>query len=404
MRILLNWINNRFPLNDMWETHATKYATPKNFNFWYYFGVFSILVLVNQLVTGVWLTMYYTPTANAAFASVQHIMRDVKFGWLLRYMHTTGASAFFIVVYLHMYRCVMYGSYQKPRELIWLFGMCLYVLLLSEAFTGYALPWGQMSFWATKVIMSLFDAIPWVGHYMMHWIQGDYAVSTITLGRFFSYHVTILPMLIVAIVVFHIASLHKVGSNNPDGIDIDKSMDRNRQTNDAIPFHPYYTVKDLCGVVVFLIVFCTVLFFAPSMGGYFLEPENFVPANHLITPEHIAPVWYMAPFYAILRAVPNKLMGIIAMTVSVAMLFVMPWLDRSPVRSLRYKGVYSKVALTIFVISFVGLGYIGTQPPLSAYTTIARVFTIFYFLFFVLMPFYTRYEKTKEPPTRLTPA
>lgn len=399
---VMQWINQRFPVREFNEKHLTGYYAPKNFNFWYYFGSFSLLVLVNQIVTGIWLAMEYTPTADAAFASVQHIMRDVRYGWLLRFMHTTGASAFFVVVYLHMYRGLIYGSYQKPRELLWLIGMAIYITLLAEAFTGYVLPWGQMSFWGAEVITSFASAVPIIGKYLVVWLRGDFNVSGVTLHRFFSLHVIAIPLVLLGFVMVHLIALHHVGSNNPDGIDIKAKKDLHHKPLDGIPFHPYYTVKDLMGAVVFLFVFCCVLFFAPKMGGYFLEADNFVLANPMQTPEHIAPVWYMTPFYAILRAVPNKFLGLLAMAAAIALMFVLPWLDRSKVRSIRYKGNLSKIAIAIFVISFIGLGYMGVQPVSPLRSFLARLYSVGYFAFFLLMPFYTRYEKTQPVPERVT--
>lgn len=396
------WINRRFPLREFWQHHVSKYYAPKNFNFWYYFGSFSLLVLVNQIVTGIWLAMEFTPTAEQAFNSIQHIMRDVRFGWLIRFMHTTGASAFFIVVYLHMYRGLIYGSYKYPRELLWLIGMCIYMSLLVEAFTGYVLPWGQMSFWGAQVITSFATAIPWVGNAIAEWVRGDYAISGVTLHRFFAWHVAGIPLIIIFFVFIHLVALHYVGSNNPDGIEIKDHTNRKGIPEEGIPFHPYYTVKDLAGALVFVIVFAVVLFFVPDMGGFFIEPENYVPANNMQTPEHISPVWYMTPFYAILRAVPNKFLGLSALAMSIALMFVLPWLDRSPVRSIRYKGTLSKIAIAVFVICFIGLGFLGTQPVSVLYTFLAQVFAIGYFAFFLLMPFYTRYEKTKPVPEHLT--
>lgn len=374
----------------------------KNLNFWYVFGIFSTLVLVNQIITGIWLSMYYTPTATGAFASVEHIMRDVRFGWLIRYLHSVGASAFFIVVYLHMYRGIMYGSFKAPRELLWIIGMLIYTILLMESATGYVLPWGQMSFWATKVLVSLFTVIPVVGKAIAVWIAGDYSISGVTLHRFFAIHIVAFPLIIIFLVWMHLIALHKVGSNNPDGIDIKKKVDDKGVPLDSITFHPYYTVKDLLGVVVFLIVFLGAVFFAPTMGGYFLEHANFVPANPLVTPVHIAPPWYMAPFYSMLRAVPNKLLGVSIAAAAVAALYVLPWLDRSPVRSIRYRGIWSKIALTIFVISFMVLGYLGVSALTSTNIILSRIFTSLYFLFFIGMPFWTRHESTKPLPERLT--
>lgn len=402
MTKFMGWVDARFPATKMWDDHLAKYYAPKNFNFLYYFGSLALLVLVNQILTGIWLTMSFEPSADGAFASVEYIMRDVDYGWILRYMHSTGASAFFIVVYLHMFRGLLYGSYQKPRELVWVFGMLIYLALMAEAFMGYLLPWGQMSYWGAQVIISLFGAIPVIGGDLTEWIRGDFLISGITLNRFFALHVIAVPIVILALVVLHIIALHEVGSNNPDGVDIKKHKDENGVPLDGIPFHPYYTVKDIVGVVVFLFIFCAVIFFFPEGGGYFLEKPNFEPANGMKTPEHIAPVWYFTPFYAILRAVPDKLMGVIAMGGSIALLFVLPWLDRSPVRSMRYKGWMSKLWLWIFGISFIVLGVMGVLPPTPEFTLISRVCTILYFAYFILMPFYTRMEKTKPVPERVT--
>jgi ubiquinol-cytochrome c reductase cytochrome b subunit len=398
---LLGWFYARYPWQEFMQNHMSGYFAPRNFNFWYYFGSFSLLVLVSQIISGIWLTMEYIPVSDGAFASVQHIMREVRFGWLIRFMHTTGASAFFVVVYLHMYRGLIYGSYQKPRELLWLVGMCIYLVLLLEAFTGYVLPWGQMSFWAAEVITSFASAIPYVGKVLMTWLRGDYNVSGVTLHRFFALHVIFFPLVIVGIVFVHLVALHKVGSNNPDGVDI-KAHKKDGVPVDGIPFHPYYTVKDILGVVVFLLVFCTIMFFAPKFGGLFLEQENFLPANPLMTPEHITPAWYMTPFYAILRAVPNKLLGVIAMAAAIAFMFVLPWLDRSKVRSIRYKGTWSKVAIASFTVCFIGLGYLGHEPVSPLYTFLARLFSFGYFAFFLLMPFYSSREKTYPVPERVT--
>ncbi len=395
---VIAWIENRYPLREFWYKHLTHYYAARNFNFWYYFGSFSLLVLLNQIVTGIWLAMEYTPTGEEAFNSVQHIMRDVHYGWLIRFMHTTGASAFFVVVYLHMYRALIYGSYKFPRELLWLIGMTIYITLLAEAFTGYVLPWGQMSYWGAEVITSFASAIPFIGDDIEVWLRGDYSISTVTLHRFFSLHVTAIPMVLLLLVFIHLVALHYVGSNNPDGIDIDHE----HQTPDDVPFQPYYTIKDLVGAVVFLIVFFSVIFFMPAMGGLFLEAENFTPANPLQTPPEISPVWYMTPYYAILRAIPNKLLGLIAMASAIGLMFILPWLDRSRVRSIRYKGMLSKIAIVVFVISFIGLGYLGIHSVSPLRTTMARVFAIGYFAFFLLMPFYTRYEKTKPLPEHIT--
>ncbi|HNO74150.1 cytochrome b [Nitrosomonas mobilis] len=407
---IVAWIDKRFPMTVTWKAHLSEYYAPKNFNFWYYFGSLALLVLVNQLLTGIFLTMSYKPDASMAFASVEYIMRDVDMGWLIRYMHSTGASMFFVVVYLHMFRGMMYGSYRKPRELLWLIGMAIFFVLMSLAFTGYILPWGQMSYWGAQVIVSMFGAIPVIGETLSNWILGDFMLSDAALNRFFAYHVVTLPGLIVVLVFVHIVALHQVGSNNPDGIEI--KANRNPKTGipvDGIPFHPYYTVKDIVGTVVFLIIFCAIIFFAPEMGGYFLEYNNFIPADRLKTPDHIAPVWYFTPYYSMLRAVTvnflwidAKLWGVILMAAGVAVFCFLPWLDRSPVKSIRYKGPYFKIALTLFVISFFVLGWLGTQTPTPLYTLLAQIFTVVYFAFFILMPWYSRIDKTKPEPTSVT--
>ena len=398
----MGWVDARYPATETYEYHMSKYYAPKNFNFWYFFGVLSMVVLVNQLVTGIWLTMMFNPSAEGAFASLEYIMRDVKGGWLIRYMHSTGASAFFVVVYLHMFRGLLYGSYQKPRELVWLIGMAIYLCLMAEGFFGYLLPWGNMSFWGAQVILNLPAAIPVIGDGLAEWVKGDYLISGITLNRFFALHVVAIPLILVGLVFMHLVALHHVGSNNPDGIDIKKLKDKNGVPLDGVPFHPYYTVHDMVGIVVFFICFFAVVFFAPEGGGYFLEKPNFEVANALKTPEHIAPVWYYMPFYAILRAVPSKLGGVIAMGAAIAVLFVLPWLDRSPVRSIRYKGILSKIALAIFVVSFLILGYLGGTASTPTSTIVGRICTILYFLYFLLMPFYTSIEKCKQPPERVT--
>lgn len=401
MSKFMEWIDARFPATKMWEDHLSKYYAPKNFNVLYFFGSLALLVLVNQILTGIWLTMSFEPSAEGAFASVEYIMRDVEYGWILRYLHSTGASAFFVVVYLHMFRGILYGSYQKPRELVWIFGMMIYLALMAEAFMGYLLPWGQMSYWGAQVIISLFGAIPVIGADLTQWIRGDYLISGITLNRFFALHVIALPIVILGLVVLHILALHEVGSNNPLGVDIKKNKDEAGVPLDGIPFHPYYTVKDIVGVVVFLFVFCAIVFFFPEMGGYFLEKPNFEPANAFKTPDHIAPVWYFTPYYAILRAVPDKLLGVIAMGAAIAVLFVLPWLDRSPVKSMRYKGWMSKIALLLFCISFVILGVLGVLAPTPERTLVSRICTFIYFAYFILMPFYTKLEKTKVVPERV---
>ena len=399
---LLAWIDARFPLTKMWNEHLAQYYAPKNFNFWYYFGSLALLVLVLQIVTGIFLTMQYKPDGALAFGSVEYIMRDVDWGWLIRYLHSTGASFFFIVVYLHMFRGMMYGSYQKPRELVWLFGMFIFLALMAEAFMGYLLPWGQMSYWGAQVIISLFGAIPVIGDDITLFIRGDYVISDATLNRFFALHVIAVPIILLALVVMHIIALHEVGSNNPDGVDIKKLKDENGIPLDGIPFHPYYSVKDIVGVAGFLIIFSIVVFFFPEMHGYFLEYANFVPANPFKTPEHIAPVWYFTPFYAILRAVPDKLLGVIAMFAAIIMLFLLPWFDRGKVRSIRYRSSAFKVLLAIFVVSFIGLGYLGALPPTEGRTFMARVFSIGYFGYFFALWFISKNEKTKPVPERVT--
>jgi len=402
MQKLIKWVDDRLPIVDAFENHMSKYYAPKNFNVWYIFGVLSMLVLVNQLLTGIWLTMSYNPTSEGAFASVEYIMRDVEYGWLLRYLHSTGASAFFLVIYLHMFRGIMYGSYQKPRELIWIFGMTIYLALMAEGFMGYLLPWGQMSYWGAQVIVNLFGAIPYIGDDLSLWIRGDYLISGVTLNRFFALHVVALPIVILALVVLHILALHTVGSNNPDGIEIKQNKDENGIPLDGIPFHPYYSVHDIVGIVVFLFVFCGVVFFFPEMGGYFLEKPNFEPANPLKTPDHIAPVWYFTPFYAMLRAIPDAFLGVVVMGGAIAILFVLPWLDRSPVKSIRYKGMFSKIALLLLIVSFVILGYLGVVVATPERTLLARILTAVYFGFFILMPWYSKIEKTKPVPKRVT--
>ncbi len=419
MNSLVSWIDERFPLTSTFKQHLSEYYAPKNFNIWYYFGALSLLVLVIQIVTGIFLTMHYKPDAKLAFGSVEYIMRDVPWGWLIRYVHSTGASLFFLVVYLHMFRALMYGSYRKPRELLWILGVLIYLCLMAEAFFGYLLPWGQMSYWGAQVIVNLFAAVPFIGPDLAVWIRGDYVISDATLSRFFAFHVIAVPLARLGLVAAHLIALHEVGSNNPDGIEIKKNKDPATGVPlDGIPFHPYYTVKDSFGVAVFLAVFTVIVFFAPEMGGYFLEHNNFVPADPLKTPEHIAPVWYFTPYYSILRAVPpmfgSQFPGVLAMGAAVVILFLLPWLDRSPVKSIRYRGSLYKGALAAFVIAFLVLGYLGTEPTnvwgqfgswlggADRATVAARIFTIVYFLFFVLMPWYTRVDKTKPEPERVT--
>ncbi len=405
MKNFVGWIDDRFPMTKVWNEHLAQYYAPKNFNFWYFMGSLALLVLVNQILTGVWLAMSYKPDATLAFGSVEYIMRDVDWGWLIRYMHSTGASAFFIVIYLHMFRGLMYGSYRKPRELLWIIGVIIYLAMMATAFFGYLLPWGQMSYWGAQVIVNLFSAVPVIGPDLGVWVRGDYVISDATLNRFFALHF-LLPFLLAALVFIHIVALHKVGSNNPDGIEIKKNKDENGIPKDGIPFHPYYTVKDIAGVAGFLFLFAAVIFYAPEMGGYFLEHPNFEPANPLKTPPHIAPVWYFTPFYAILRAVPSMMgsafPGVVAMFASILIMFFLPWLDRSPVKSIRYKGMITKVMLGLFVIDFIMLGYLGTQPTTDLYKALAQIGTIFYFAFFLLMPIYSKLDKTKPVPERVT--
>jgi ubiquinol-cytochrome c reductase cytochrome b subunit len=416
---LWDWFDARMPsVAEEYRKHMSEYYAPKNFNFWYFFGALSMLVLVIQIVSGIFLTMNYKPDAALAFGSVEYIMRDVPGGWLIRYVHSTGASAFFIVVYLHMFRGLLYGSFKAPRELIWIFGVLIYLTLMAEAFMGYLLPWGQMSYWGAQVIVNLFATIPFIGPDLAIWIRGDYVVGDATLNRFFALHVIAIPLVLLGLVAAHILALHDVGSNNPDGVEIKKTKGPDGRPLDGIPFHPYYTVKDLAGAVVFMALFCLVLFFVPEMGGYFLEYNNFIPADPLKTPAHIAPVWYFTPYYSILRAVPplfnSQFPGVMAMGIATLILFFLPWLDRSPVKSIRYRGALYKGALAAFVITFLTLGYLGTEPVTvwgqagawlghaDRATVAARVFTVLYFAFFFLMPWYTAIDKTKPVPQRVT--
>jgi len=401
-----SWIDQRFPLTKVWNEHLAEYYTPRNFNFWYFFGSLAILMLVMQLVTGIFLTMHFKPDSANAFASVEYIMRDVEWGWLVRYLHSVGASAFFVVIYLHMYRGLLYGSYKGPRELIWVLGMLLYIVLMAEAFMGYVLPWGQMSYWGAQVIISLFGSVPVIGPDLLVWILGDYSVGDAALNRFFSLHVVALPLILVVLVFLHIVALHTVGSGNPDGVEIKKNKDKDGIPKDGIPFHPYFTVKDTMGAVAFLWIFCAVVFYAPGLNGYFLEHANFIEANPLKTPEHIAPLWYLTPFYSILRAIPpmfgSQFPGVLAMGASLLILFFLPWLDRSPVKSIRYRSPIYKWVLGVFVVSFIMLGWLGMEPVTPLNVFLARVFTALYFAFFILMPWYTSIGKTKEVPERLT--
>jgi ubiquinol-cytochrome c reductase cytochrome b subunit len=445
---LLGWIDRRFPLTSTYKAHLSEYYAPKNFNFWYFFGALSLLVLVLQIVTGIFLVMHYKPDAQFAFQSVEYIMREVPGGWFIRYMHSTGASMFFVVVYLHMVRALIYGSYRKPRELVWIFGVGIFLCLMAEAFFGYLLPWGQMSFWGAQVIVNLFSAIPFIGPELSIWIRGDYVVSDATLNRFFAFHVIAIPLVLLGLVAAHVVALHEVGSNNPDGVDIKAKKDKYGRPLDGIPFHPYYTVHDIMGFVGFLIIFMAIIFFAPEMGGYFLEYNNFVPANPLVTPLHIAPVWYFTPFYSLLRAVTTEMMyaliactvlgaglavfkikmpalfkgaialgavavvammmaidakfwGVVAMGGGVVVLFFLPWLDNCAVKSIRYRPDWHKYLYAVFVVDFLILGYLGTQPVSPIYSRVAQVGTLFYFAFFILMPWWSQLGKTKPVPDRV---
>ena len=445
---LVGWIDRRFPMTSTWKAHVSEYYAPKNFNFWYIFGSLALFVLVIQIVTGIFLVMNYKPDSQLAFASVEYIMREVPWGWLIRYMHSTGASMFFVVVYLHMFRGLLYGSYRKPRELVWIFGCLIFLSLMAEAFFGYLLPWGQMSFWGAQVIVNLFSAIPFIGPDLSLWIRGDYVVSDITLNRFFSFHVIAIPLVLIGLVIAHIIALHEVGSNNPDGIEIKAKKDANGIPLDGVPFHPYYSVHDFFGVCVFLMIFSAIIFFAPEMGGYFLEANNFIPADSLKTPPEIAPVWYFTAFYAMLRATTDdfkvvlmivtgllgllglvkasggikkiapvigaalvilamiatqaKFWGVVVMGGAVLTLFFLPWLDRSPVKSIRYRPLFHKFFYGIFVAVFLTLAYLGTKPPSPAATIIAQACTLVYFAFFLGMPFWTRLGTFKQPPERVT--
>ncbi len=405
----MQWVDRRLPVTKVWNEHLAEYMAPKNFNFWYYFGSLAILMLVIQIATGIFLTMHYKPDAELAFASVEYIMRDVPYGWLVRYMHSTGASMFFVVVYLHMFRGLIYGSHREPRELVWLIGCVIFVALMAEAFMGYLLPWGNMSYWGAQVIISLFDVIPYFGPILTEWIRGDFVISDATLNRFFAFHVILLPLILIVLVFLHLVALHQVGSNNPDGIDIYDHVDENGKPLDGIPFHPYYTVKDIVGVCGFLIIYLGIVFFAPDFNGIFLEKDNFAPANPLQTPPDIVPLWYFTPFYSILRAntfnffwIDAKVWGVVFMGLSIIVFFLLPWLDRSPVKSIRYRSAPFKVALVLFLIAFVLLGYLGMKPVTPLYTVLAQVGTILYFAFFILMPWFTSIGKTKPVPERVT--
>jgi ubiquinol-cytochrome c reductase cytochrome b subunit len=396
------WLCKRFPIDELIESQLKGYYAPKNFNIWYYFGSLALVVLVLQLATGIFLTMFYKPGELTSFDSVEYIMREVAWGWLIRYLHSTGASIFFIVVYLHMFRALLYGSYKAPRELLWLLGMFVYLALMAEAFFGYVLPWGNMSFWGAQVIVNLFSTIPVIGPGLVLWIRGDYGIADATLGRFFALHVAAVPLAILLLVVLHLVALRRTGSSNPDGIEIKERVGADGHPLDGIPFHPYYTVKDIFGIGVMLVLLAIIVFFVPSFGGLFLEAPNFDPANPMSTPEHIAPVWYFTPYYAILRAVPDQRLGALCMFLAVALFLFLPWLDRSPVKSMRYRGALSRGALAIFAISFVVLGYLGLQPAEGLYVMLARIFAVLYFAFFLLMPWYTRIDKVKPVPERVT--
>ena len=447
----LNWVDSRFPLTKLWNDQWGQYYAPKNFNFWYIFGSLAMLVLVLQIVTGIFLTMHYKPDAGLAFASVEYIMREVPSGWLVRYMHSTGASAFFIIVYLHMTRALLYGSYRKPRELIWLFGFAIFLCLMAEAFFGYLLPWGQMSYWGAQVIVNLFSAIPFIGPDLSLWIRGDYVVGDATLNRFFAFHVIAIPLVLLGLVAAHLIALHEVGSNNPDGIEVKENLGPDGHPLDSVPSHPYYTFHDIFGVTVFLTIFSAVVFFAPEMGGYFLEYNNFVPADSLKTPLHIAPTWYFTPFYSILRATTSeflyvviaglvayvgliymksklpavlkagiaglallmiigmmpfgleaKFWGVVLFGSSVMILGAMPWLDQSPVKSIRYRPDWHKYVMIVFGIAFVILGYLGVQPPSPTKERLAQVCTVIYFAFFLLMPWWSAMGVFKPVPKRVT--
>ncbi len=398
---VLNWINYRLPIINTFERHLSKHPVPKKVNFWYLFGALASIVLILQIVTGIWLMMPYSNTEEGAFASIEYIMRDVDYGWIIRYMHTTGASMFFAIVYLHMFRGLLYGSYKKPKELVWIFGCTIYLVMMAEGFLGYVLPYGQMSYWGAQVIISLFGAIPYIGESLEIWVRGDYYISGITISRFFALHVVALPLILIALVFLHLVALHEVGAGNPEGVDIEEYIDDDGVPLDSVPFFPYKVLSAMPAIGVFGLVFCVIMFFFPEGGGYFLELANFEEANPLVTPEHIAPVWYYSPFYTMLRAVPDPLGGLIVMAAAVAILFVVPWLDRSNVASIRYKGILSKIAIVLFTVSFVTLGYLGTVTVTETGKIMSVICTLMYFAFFLLMPIYTSIEKSYEVPDRL---
>ncbi len=398
---VLNWINYRLPIVNTFERHLSKHPVPKKVNFWYLFGALASIVLILQIVTGIWLMMPYSNTEEGAFASIEYIMRDVDYGWIIRYMHTTGASMFFAIVYLHMFRGLLYGSYKKPKELVWIFGATIYLVMMAEGFLGYVLPYGQMSYWGAQVIISLFGAIPYIGESLEVWVRGDYYISGITISRFFALHVVALPLILIALVFLHLVALHEVGAGNPEGVDIEEFVDEDGVPLDSVPFFPYKVLSAMPAIGVFGLVFCIIMFFFPEGGGYFLELANFEEANPLVTPEHIAPVWYYAPYYTMLRAVPDPLGGLIVMAAAVAIIFIVPWLDRSNVASIRYKGILSKIAIVMFVVSFITLGYLGTVTVTETGKIMSIICTLIYFAFFLLMPIYTSIEKTYEVPERL---
>ena len=398
---VLNWINYRLPIINTFERHLSKHPVPKKVNFWYLFGALASIVLILQIVTGIWLMMPYSNTEEGAFASIEYIMRDVDYGWIIRYMHTTGASMFFAIVYLHMFRGLLYGSYKKPKELVWIFGCTIYLVMMAEGFLGYVLPYGQMSYWGAQVIISLFGAIPYIGESLEVWVRGDYYISGITISRFFALHVVALPLILIALVFLHLVALHEVGAGNPEGVDIEEYIDDDGVPLDSVPFFPYKVLSAMPAIGVFGLVFCVIMFFFPEGGGYFLELANSEEANPLVTPEHIAPVWYYSPFYTMLRAVPDPLGGLIVMAAAVAILFIVPWLDRSNVASIRYKGILSKIAIVLFIVSFVTLGYLGTVTVTETGKVMSVICTLMYFAFFLLMPIYTSIEKTHEVPERL---
>ena len=398
---LFSWVNARLPIANTIERHLSKHPVPSKVNFWYLFGALAAVTLIIQIVTGIWLIMPYSNTEEQAFSSIEYIMRDVDYGWVIRYMHTTGASLFFAVVYLHMFRGLLYGSYQKPKELVWIFGCTIYLAMMAEGFLGYVLPYGQMSYWGAQVIISLFGAIPYIGESLELWVRGDYYISGITVSRFFALHVVALPLILIALVFLHLVALHEVGAGNPEGVDIEEHLDDDGVPLDSVPFFPYKVLNAMVAIGVFGVVFSIIMFFFPEGGGYFIEMANFEKANPLVTPDHIAPVWYYAPFYTMLRAIPDPLGGLIVMASAVAIFFIVPWLDRSKVASIRYKGIYSKIAITLFGVSFLTLGYLGTVGVTEVRKTMSVICTIIYFAYFLLMPIYTKYEKTKEVPERL---